>query len=202
MNSGPTAERVHEALKARIMGREFRPGDRLDPNALAATLSSSVTPVRDSLHRLTGEGLVETRMGGGFHLPSIDAPGLQDLYDWSADLLALSIRAWPRSPLQAGADRPAAERPLAERVGHVFLAIACRSPNGEHVRAIDRLNARLHAVRTIEAHVLDAVEEELAGVAAAVASEEREALKRLVGRYHRRRRRAAAEIVRGVYRTQ
>ncbi|MGK4455738.1 GntR family transcriptional regulator, partial [Klebsiella pneumoniae] len=59
MNSGPTAERVHEALKRRIMGREFRPGDRLDPAVLAAPLSSSVTPVRDALHLLTGEGLVE-----------------------------------------------------------------------------------------------------------------------------------------------
>ena len=39
MNSGPTAERVHEVLKRRIMGREFRPGDRLDPAVLAAPLS-------------------------------------------------------------------------------------------------------------------------------------------------------------------
>lgn len=47
MNSGPTAERVHEALKRRIMGREFRSGDRLDPAVLAAPLSSTVTPARD-----------------------------------------------------------------------------------------------------------------------------------------------------------
>lgn len=202
MNSGPTAERVHETLKARIMGREFRPGDRLDPNALAATLSSSVTPVRDSLHLLTGEGLVETRTGGGFHLPALDEPGLQDLYDWSGDLLALSIRAWPRHPSPPIADQPAAERPVAERVGFLFGAIARRSPNGEHVRAVDRLNARLHAVRTVEAYVIQAVEEELAGLAAALAAGEREPLRGLVGRYHRRRRRAAAEIVRAVYRTR
>src|SRR5690606_19908960 len=97
MNSGATAERVHEVLKARIMGREFRPGDRLDPAVLAAPLSASVTPVRDALHLLTGEGLVETRTSGGFHVPALDEPALKDLYGWSAELLALAIRAWPRS---------------------------------------------------------------------------------------------------------
>ncbi|WP_447411747.1 hypothetical protein, partial [Clostridium perfringens] len=58
----------------------------------------------------------------------------------------------------------------------------------------------LHAARSVEPHVLDGVEEELAAIGFAAASGEREALRRLSTTYHRRRRRAAAAIVRAVYR--
>lgn len=201
MNSGATAERVHEALKRRIMGREFRPGDRLDPAVLAAPLSSSVTPVRDALHLLTGEGLVETRTSGGFHIPALDEPALKDLYDWSAELLALAIRGWPRSETATIAQSSGQDdRSIADRTAAIFLSIAGRSPNGEHRGAVDRLNTRLHAIRTVEPQVLDQVDEELAAVASAVAAGARDTLRRLSTSYHRRRRRAAADIVRAVYR--
>src|SRR3546814_14778609 len=78
------------------MANELRPGDRLDPAVLAELLASSVTPVGDALHMLAGEGLVEARTSGGFHLPSIDEPGLEDLYAWAGEVAALAIRAWPR----------------------------------------------------------------------------------------------------------
>jgi DNA-binding GntR family transcriptional regulator len=203
MNSGPTAERVHEALKRRIMGREFRPGDRLDPAVLAGPLASSVTPVRDALHLLTGEGLVETRTSGGFHVPALDEPALKDLYDWSAELIALAIRAWP-CPDAAIATTPGAQddRTIAERAAETFLSIARRSINREHARAIDRLNARLHAVRIVEPHVLEKAGEELAVVTSAAAAGERDLLRRLNTSYHRRRRRAAADIVRAAYRAE
>jgi DNA-binding GntR family transcriptional regulator len=201
MNSGATAERVHEALKRRIMGREFRPGDRLDPAVLAAPLASSVTPVRDALHLLTGEGLVETRTSGGFHIPALDEPALKDLYDWSAELLALAIRAWPRPTVAITAQAGPGDRSLADRTAEIFLAIARRSTNGEHMQAIGRLNARLHAVRTVEPQVLDETSAELATMRSAATEGKRDALRHLTASYHRRRRRAAAEIVRAVYRT-
>lgn len=202
MNSGPTAERVHETLRQRIMSREFRPGDRLDPAVLAAPLSSSVTPVRDALHLLTGEGLVETRTSGGFHIPALDEPALKDLYDWSAELLALAIHAWPRAAMGAMIQRESVDRSIADRVGETFLAVARRSANGEHARSLNRLNARLHAARSVEPHVLDRMEEELAAIVSAAASGERDTLRRLSLSYHRRRRRAAADIVRAVYRVE
>lgn len=198
MNSGATAERVHEALKARIMGREFRPGDRLDPAVLAAPLGASVTPVRDALHLLTGEGLVETRTSGGFHVPALDEPALNDLYDWAAALLGLAIRSWPRAaePTHDGVNGD-----IAERTAALFLAIARCSANSEHARAVEHLNARLHAVRLVEPQVLGTSEDDLAELAAAAGEGARERLRRGVTAYHSRRRRAAAAIVRAVYRT-
>ena len=201
MNSGATAERVYDALRQRIMSHAFRPGDRLDPAALAETLSSSVTPVRDALHLLTGEGLVITRTGDGFHLPAIDEPGLVDLYDWTAEVLGLALGAWPKGGTQLRSPAPADEHgDVAARTAKLFCQIASRSANVEHQQAIASLNARLHAVRTVEPHVLDGSGDELdaieAGLIAGVARE----LRRLVVAYHRRRRRHAAEIVRAVYR--
>lgn len=201
MNAGGTSERVYDALKRRILGREFRPGDRLDPSALADTLASSVTPVRDALHLLTGEGLVETRPGGGFHLPLVDEPGLKDLFDWSADVLVLAIRTWPRASSgmrHASGSSGAGE--AVEATARLFARIARRSTNAEHVRVVDAINARLHPVRTVEPHVLGGIDRELDAIAAALVAEERSVLRRLTTAYHRRRRRAAADLVRAIYR--
>ena len=67
MNSGPTSERVYGALRERILANVFAPGARLDPAVLASELASSVTPVRDALHLLAGEQLVEVRPGDLIH---------------------------------------------------------------------------------------------------------------------------------------
>lgn len=200
MNSGATAERVYDALRRRVMAHEFRPGDRLDPATLAAELVSSATPVRDALHRLTGEGLVETRLGGGFFLPALDQPLLTDLYAWSAQLVLLALRGWPRAD-QVVAVSAAPEVPVAEHTGMVFAAIARQSTNSEHARAVARLNARLQAIRMVEPQVLGSVSEELAEWWPMLASGDRAALRGLCKAYHRRRIRAAGPIVRAVYRT-
>lgn len=200
MNAGATAERVHEALRWRIMTREFRPGARLDPAQLAAPLASSVTPVRDALHLLAGEGLVETRTGSGFHVPTLDEPGLADLYNWSAELLVLALRGWPAKRNYDDAIDTAEPQGIASKTAALFMLIARRSSNGEHAREVGRLNARLHAVRCVEPHVLDDIEAELAALKLAVASADRTQLRRVIAGYHRCRRRAAAEIVRAVHR--
>jgi DNA-binding transcriptional MocR family regulator len=202
MNSGPTAERVYEALKRQITSRAFRPGDRLDPAALAEALSSSVTPVRDALHLLTGEGLVATGTGEGFHLPLLDQPALSDLYAWTSEVLVLAVRAWRASPDEG--HRPslaglnAADFP--KRTGKLFAAVAERSDNAEHARAVASLNDCLHAARMVEPQILGGIAAELEAIEAALASSDRNLLRKQIAAYHRRRRRQAAQIVRAIYR--
>lgn len=200
MNAGQTAERVYEALKSRILGRVFRPGERIDPAVLSSSLAASVTPVRDALHMLTGEGLVESRPGGGFHLPSLDEPALRDRYEWSAELLVLVLRgtrfAASRNQLSNGWEAES----FASRTGDLFQLFARQSRNGEHWRMMERLNARLHAVRMVEPAVLAGSDEELADMANAFRTGASDLLRRLLRSYHRRRLRAAAEIVRALYR--
>ncbi|MGY4398808.1 DNA-binding transcriptional MocR family regulator [Sphingomonas sp. UYAg733] len=202
MNSGATSERVYDALKRRICEREFRPGDRLDPSMLGDTLNSSVTPIRDALHKLTGEGLVEVRPSDGFHLPQIDVPGLQDLYRWTAEILALAIKS-STQPIVGGVSSTrigGVTIALADATAALFADIAQRSRNIEHRRAISSANDRLHAARVAETKILDGIADELANLREAVAAANRNDVRRQVAAYHRRRQQAAAEVVRILYR--
>ncbi len=201
MNSGATAERVYDVLKRRIMDHEFRPGERLDPAALADTLASSVTPVRDALHVLTGEGLVETRTSDGFHLPHIDEPALKDLYAWNGDVLVYAIRAWPKACGGMMEDTKTVEPiPVLDAVGDLFARIAGRSANAEHARAIASLNARLQAARTVEMHIFNDIRLDFSAIGDAFEIDDRHTLRRLIMLFHRRRQKAAAVIVRALYR--
>ena len=201
MNSGATAERVYDVLKRRIMDHAFKPGDRLDPAVLCESLASSVTPVRDALHVLTGEGLVETRTSDGFHLPQIDEPALKDLYAWNGEVIQRALRAWPTACAQiALRGEPREFVSFADRAQNLFARIGERSINAEHGRAIESLNARLHAARTVEPHIVDGVETDLEAIGEALGNDDDAALRRLMTPYHRRRQRAAADIVRALYR--
>jgi len=196
--SGPTAERIYEALKAYVLRGAFRPGARLDPAALAERLDSSVTPVRASLNVLVGEGLVESGTGEGFHVPLLDEPALKDRYAWNAEILVLVLRR-ARNP-GAGFLSPIETGNAAVRAAGLFLAIARWSPNLEHARAIALMNDRLHAVRVAESGVLDGIDAELDAIAGAVERSEAAQLRPLLSRYHRRRARATAAILRQLYR--
>lgn len=207
MNPGATAERVLETLRQQIVERGFRPGDRLDPGIIASQMATSVTPVRDALNRLTGEGLVEARQGGGFQLPLIDELLLHDLYQWTEQVLLLAVSCWPRSPgpypasLVRTADRTA-DRVMApaERTAEIFALIAHRSTNSQHSAAIERLNARLHVVRQAEPVVIEPTDDDFAPWLAAIDTYDLRAMRDVIVRYHRRRHRSAAAILRAAYR--
>jgi DNA-binding GntR family transcriptional regulator len=196
--AGPTAERIYEALKAYVLRGIFRPGARLDPAVLADQLNSSVTPVRAGLNMLTGEGLVETGTGEGFHIPLIDEPALKDRYAWNAEILAIALRKARTHPVA----RPEAEEAgnSAVRAATLFLEIGRWSPNHEHARAISLMNDRLHAARVAETGVLGDIDGELDELADATGRCDGTALRPMIARYHRRRSRSAAAILRQLYR--
>jgi DNA-binding FadR family transcriptional regulator len=197
MNSGVTAERVYDAVKQRLLSGAIIPGERLEPARFAEELASSVTPVRDALHRLTGERLVEARASDGFHLPLVTEAHLRDLYAWSAALLHLAVQAWPRAASAVRADALAADASGA--VAMLFAAVGARSPNPEHRAQIVACSDRLAATRMAEGRVLAAVEAELRSIAMAFDHDPPAALLKLVRAYHRRRTAAAPDIVRALY---
>lgn len=200
MNSGTTSQRVLDAIRRRILARSYLPGARLDPAVLAQDLFSSITPVRDALNVLTGSGLVETGINEGFHVPNIDEPALKDLYSWNLEVLLLAIRSWPKREI---AKNPAFEPDgdgSAISTAELFDAIARRSGNVEHRRAVASLNERLHPIRTIEHFVIDELAAEHAALRSMFKAGDREQLRRELVTYHRRRERKAAELVRAHYR--
>jgi DNA-binding FadR family transcriptional regulator len=200
MNSGATAERVYDAVKRRILTGAFRPGERIDVAALTHLLDSSATPVRDALHLLVGETLVETRAGDGFHVPQIDAPTLADRYHWNAQLLLLAIRG-AKSQIGSSAAAPGAsiDSEPARLVGSLFARIASRTGNAEHMREIEALNDRLHAARMAESAVVSDWREEIAAIADQFEQQELAILRRSITAYHRRRQRLVMEIVRALH---
>jgi hypothetical protein len=203
MNSGPTSERVFDALRHRLLTRVYRPGQRLEPAVLAQDLTTSITPVRDALHLLAGRGLVVIGTGEGFHVGHIDAPALADLYLWNLGVLMLSLRSWPRA--LDGNDNDATDddgltHDPASQIASVCTVISQLSLNAEHRLAIESLNDRLHPIRIAEFGVIEAPEREIFALQAALHQHDARNLQRLLASYHRKRLRKAAEIVRAHYR--
>jgi DNA-binding GntR family transcriptional regulator len=188
MSPGATFERVYLALKEQILSGAFPPGSALEPAALSAELVASITPVRDALHRLVGERLVQTPRGDGFRMPIHTEASLRDLYGWNLRLLQLAARtrrgsgAGPNRGRQAAGDGD----DLASRTGRLFEAIAGLSGSFEQVAAVSSLNDRLHRLRREEQALVDGLPE-VEAMEIAFESGDRPALRRQLGGYHRRR---------------
>jgi transcriptional regulator with PAS, ATPase and Fis domain len=111
------------------------------------------------------------------------------------------MRSWPLSKSIECDPIPRRQQDYAGRVREVLETMARLSANGEHHRATVALNARLHAVRTIEIEVLPDAIEELTEIEQALEHDDRALLRRSLNTYHRHRIRAASKLVRAVYRT-
>jgi DNA-binding GntR family transcriptional regulator len=61
--------RTYESLRAAVLHGEFRPGQALKPQELAAERGVSLAVVRECLLRLAGEGLAERLPNRGFVVP-------------------------------------------------------------------------------------------------------------------------------------
>lgn len=194
MSPGVTFERVYHELKRRLADGTLTPGQPIEPAQMGAELAASITPIRDALHRLVGERLVEAPNHNGFRVPRPSEAELRDLYLWNGHLLGLAVR-------QAQPDRLSAIDPattdlepslaIAER----FLFIAKATGSGEHARAISRLSDRLAPYRRVEPNVLDDMDEELSAALSHFPTVERARLNRLLTRYHQVRASAAPGIL-------
>ncbi|MEN3746068.1 GntR family transcriptional regulator [Sphingomonas sp. HF-S3] len=194
MSPGATFERVYNELKRMLAEGELPPGTPLEPTLLGEQLASSITPIRDALHRLTGERLVEAPNHNGFRVPLLTEAALRDLYDWNGQLLILAARAMrPASGKSPGESASAAQINIS--VPDLFVAIARTSGNAEHARAVEQLNDRLAPIRKIEPQLLDDISEEQALLQGFLSKLDRSALAAALDRYHRRRVRAVSGLI-------
>ena len=195
-----TFERVYAAVKRQLREGAFRPGDRLEPAVLSDELSASVTPVRDALHRLTGERLVEAPRHEGFRVPMLTETMLRHMYAWHRDLLLLAILNRRAELAQPDIWPDVTDETASyERRNHVFLALAQATNSPEHLIALRTLTERLEPVQRLEDALLDAVEEETAQIVAALRKRDRKALRRSLINYHRRRERIVPELLERLY---
>lgn len=191
MSPAQAMERSYATLKQMLREGAFAPGTRLEANRLADELGVSMTPVRDVLHRLAGERLVEANSREGFHVPRFTEAMLRDLYEWNSALLSIAVRTMRRGAEEApGA--PLWEIPAgADRVAALFARIAAAAPNHEIGHAIEGVSDRLHPFRMIEQRILERVEGELEQLITR-GSDQPNAIRR----YHLRRMRAVPDLLR------
>jgi DNA-binding GntR family transcriptional regulator len=199
MSPGPTFDRVYPALKEQLMSGRFAPGDHLEPAAIGQELNSSITPVRDALHRLVGEKLVEVPRNDGFRVPSPTEAELRDLYRWNGVLLEQALRQRPSATAAAvphrGEEQDVAPGSAARSAAELFRHMARRSGNAELEAAVENVSDRLAALRVVEARVFADLAEELAGLCALLADANTGPLRRAIAAYHRRRQRCVPDLL-------
>jgi len=197
MSPAGTFERVYAAIKHRLREGLYRPGDRLEPAALAEDLNASVTPIRDALHRLTGERLVDAPPHEGFRVPMLTETTLRHLYGWHLDVLLLAVVKRRRTAIaeQIGVNGDWGEVPLLERQNALFLTLARAAGNPEQLAALESLRYRLEPVQRFEQFFLDETEAETNEILQALQANDSKALRRSLVRYHRRRLKVIPELL-------
>lgn len=194
MSPGVTFERVYRELKRRLADGTLRPGQPIEPAAMSAELAASVTPIRDALHRLVGERLVEAPNHNGFRVPRPSEVELRDLYLWNGRLLDLAVRQVGPDTLRT-LSRVFPDTEIDGATADLFLRIAKATSSAEHARTVARLNDRLAPCRRVERQVLGSMAEELGAIRALVQAGERSGLNRALVRYHQRRAAATPHIL-------
>lgn len=187
MSPGATFERVYNELKRMLAEGELPPGTPIEPTLIGKQIASSITPIRDALHRLTGERLVEAPNHNGFRVPLPTEAALRDLYEWNTQLVVLAARHI-RAPVAVGAGPGVGSGEGAgTATARLFAGIAHGGGSAEHARAVEQLNDRLAPFRRIEGKVLGGLAEEHRDLALYFSRGERAPLIRLLDRYSRRR---------------
>lgn len=115
----PTAQRIRLDLENAIVGGQFLPGDRLDPERIASDYGCSRTPVREALQALEASGLVMVQPKRGTFVTKLGLPELMQRFELMAELESFCAGLACR---RAGSDDLAAiagSLAACDRAGHL-----------------------------------------------------------------------------------
>jgi DNA-binding GntR family transcriptional regulator len=177
-------------LRAQLRNGGFAAGSPLVAAELAQTLAVSITPVREALAHLAGEGLIEERRGRGYFAPRLEVSELEGLYRLHGAYIAAAVEeqaqrvALPRSdvnrPPSGAEDRDGLSMRTATE--HFFISVVRGGDNRPLTMAHQ------------QAVVLGDLGPELEGLVVALAGGSLEASRTAVRAYHGRRL-ASAKIL-------
>jgi len=88
----PVREKAYEYLKRGILGGRFSPGERLTEEHLAKQLGMSRTPIREALHKLESEGLIQPLASRGFVASQDSREEVEELFEIRAVLEGYALR--------------------------------------------------------------------------------------------------------------
>lgn len=152
MSPAHVLEPTYRHLKHALVNGTWPNGAKLEAMRLADDLGVSMTPVRDSLNQLVGEGLVDLTPGEGFRVPLLTEQDLREFLHVNAVLLEAAIHENWSLP-----NRPAREShqgDYADRRAAVFSILATGSDNRVLTDMVERISQRLQPVRLREHPVL------------------------------------------------
>ena len=81
LNTSTLRDDAYELLRERILNRDFPPGYRFDLPLLETQMGISRTPLKEALHRLEAEGLVEIRARRGTFVADVDPREIVDNFE-------------------------------------------------------------------------------------------------------------------------
>jgi DNA-binding GntR family transcriptional regulator len=88
----PVREKVYNYLKSAILSGDFDPGERLTEEHLATKMRVSRTPVREALHKLESEGLIQPRTKRGFVASRDSKEEVEELFELRAVLEGYALK--------------------------------------------------------------------------------------------------------------
>ena len=152
MSPAHVLEPTYRRLKNALLEGRFRAGAKLEAMRLADDFGVSMTPVRDSLNQLVGEGLVDLTPGEGFRVPLLTEQALRDILQVNALLLEQAPDNDHKS-LTINEGSNDTRGAYADRLAHVFRDIAANSGNRFRVHLVERISDRLHPLRELEPEI-------------------------------------------------
>lgn len=158
-----SVERLVVVLRERAMRYEFRPGERINEQALGREFGISRPPLREALNRLVAEGFLGFVMNRGFFRKSITVEEVFDLYQvrialerralylavgraLNADIAALDA-FWAGVQSKA-AELSAADLLLADEEFH--RRMVALAGNKELSAFLEQVTRRIHVARYID----------------------------------------------------
>ena len=181
MSPAHVLEPTYRRLKRALMEGLWPGGAKLEAMRLAEDFGVSMTPVRDSLNQLVGEGLVDLTPGEGFRVSPLTEQRLRDLLDVNAALLTAANTSNWRLLTEDG--HPVGDNEYADRLAAAFSLMATGSGNHFLADIVDRISERLHFLRSFEPEVLPEATESLMRIEAGLSGSRKDRHVAVV-RYH------------------
>lgn len=132
------ASPAYEQIRQAIVEGQYAPGQRLIEQRIAEELQLSRTPVREALHRLVAEGLVQSEPNRGAVVRALSVDDIADIYGLRARLEGYAA--------ELAAQRATAEEIAAIDEGIAAFADALARPaqDLDVVRETHEANRRIH----------------------------------------------------------
>jgi len=84
--------KAYRILRNAILTLELRPGQYLRESDLVSNYQLGRTPIREALHKLASEHLVELRPGSGSHVTEVTLSDVGDIFEMRETLTPLEVR--------------------------------------------------------------------------------------------------------------